>query len=322
MKSFLSKKILGLATILAMSQSAMAVILEAFTDADTVLAGTRFPVYVSARGEGNSFDTEAAAGQSYAFSVNNDVAIYQSKDSNQPTLGKYLGKVGDSGVDTLWLELPLEYIQEPTVPLRINVGITDLKLTAIQPGITFANIKSMDEMGNPIGWEPTYKDPDTQKDGSMYFQQTNTEVALALVAVNPITMEICKECNFEVILGAQTSAGVTAEDTKLANGITLVRLRSQKDFETETASITVCLMRNSSIHATYGNMHFLSKPSALPQLPTYKAQPMPAAYTVMDMQGKILHKGITHSTEINMSMFAPGSYIVRIGSSYRKVNVR
>ena len=322
MKSFLSKKILGLATILAMSQSAMAVILEAFTDADTVLAGTRFPVYVSARGEGDSFDLEGAAGQSYNLFATNNVAIYQSKDSNQPTLKNYLGKIGPSGVDTLWLEYPLEYIQTLTDHFQIGVGLTNHFLTVFQPGITFANIKSIDEMGNPIGWEPTYKDPDTQKDGSMYFQQTNTEVALALVAVNPITMEICKECNFEVILGAQTSAGVTAEDTKLANGITLVRLRSQKDFETETASITVCLMRNSSIHATYSNMHFLSKPSALPQLPTYKAQPMPAAYTIMDMQGKILHRGITHSDEINMSMFAPGSYIVKIGSSYRKINAR
>ena len=320
--SFLFKKILGLATILAMFQNAMAVTLEAFTDADSVIAGIRFPVYVSARGEGDTFDLEGAAGQSYAFSVDHDVQIYQSKDSNQPTLKKYLGKVGPSGVDTLWLELPLEYIQEPKVPIRIDVGITDHQLTAFAPQITFANIKSMDEMGNPITWEPTNHDPDTQEDGSMYFQQTNTEVALVLVAVNPITMSICKECDFEVILGAQTSAGITAEDTKFTNGITAVLLRSQKDFETETASISVCLMRNSSIHATYGNMHFLNKPSALPQVSSYEAQPIPAAYTIMDLQGRILRKGIVHSDEINMSSFAPGSYIVKIGPNYKRIIVR
>ena len=33
-------------------------------------------------------------------------------------------------------------------------------------------------------------------------------------------------------------------------------------------------------------------------------------------------KGITHNADINMSTLAPGSYIVKIGSNYRKVNVR
>lgn len=81
-------------------------------------------------------------------------------------------------------------------------------------------------------------------------------------------------------------------------------------------------MRNSSIQATYGNMRFLNKPSALPQVSPYKAESMPATYTVMDLQGKILRKGITHNADINMSTFAPGSYIVRIGSNYRRINVR
>ena len=147
MKSFLSKKILGLATILTMFQSAMANVLEAFTDADSIVAGTRFPVYVSARGEGDSFDLEGAAGQSYNLFATNNVAIYQSKDSNQPTLKNYLGKIGPSGVDTLWLEYPLEYIQTLTDHFQIGVGLTNHFLTVFQPLITFAKATTTDKDG-------------------------------------------------------------------------------------------------------------------------------------------------------------------------------
>lgn len=322
MKSFLSKKILGLAAILTMSQSAMANVLEAFTDADSIVAGTRFPVYVSARGEGDSFDLEGAAGQSYNLFATNNVAIYQSKDSNQPTLKNYLGKIGPSGVDTLWLEYPLEYIQTLTDHFQIGVGLTNHFLTVFQPLITFAKATTTDKDGIPLTWEPVNHDPDTQEDGSPYFQQTNTEVALTLIAISPITMGICKECDFDIVLGSSTSAGVTAEDAKLVDGITTILLRSEKDFETETASISVCVMRNSNIQATYGNMHFLNKPSALPQAELSNALSLPAAYTVMDLQGRIIRKGITHNADINMSTFAPGSYIVRIGSNYRRINVR
>lgn len=322
MKSFLSKKILGLAAILTMSQSAMAVALEAFTDTDSIVAGTRFPVYVSAKGEGDSFDLEGAADQSYTLNADHDVHIYRSKNSNEPTLRSYLGKVNPSGVDTLWLEYPLEYLNTSTERFQIGIGSTVHTLSAFLPQISFAKVKTTDKDGIPLTWEPVNHDPDTHEDGSPYFQQTNTEVALALIAISPITMDICKECDFDIVLGFSTSAGVTAEDAKLVNGITTILLRSEKDFETETASISVCVMRNSSIQATYGNMRFLNKPSALPQVSPYKAESMPATYTVMDLQGKILRKGITHNADINMSTFAPGSYIVRIGSNYRRINVR
>ena len=317
------KTTFALAAILLTAQSAMAVVIQSFTDSDSVLAGVRFPVYVSAIGEDGSPDPTAVAGEGYTISVDNDALLFATKDSEEALKQPYYTKINPSGIDTLWAEYPLELliVGLPT-NIKIDVGITDRHITVLTPSITFAEVTSKDDDGNPLTWELTNHAPDETEDGSAYFLQTNTEVELALVAINPLTMEICKECDFDVTLGAQTSAGITAEDTKFINGIATVRLRSEKDFETETASISVGLMRNPSIMATYGNMRFKDEPSSLPQAPSYKAMPTPAPYTVMDLQGKILHKGITHSADIDMSTFAPGSYVVKIGTGYRRINVR
>ena len=317
------KTTFALAAILLTAQSAMAVVIQSFTDSDSVLAGIRFPVYVSAIGEDGSPDPTAVAGEGYTISVDNDALLFATKDSEEALKQPYYTKINPSGIDTLWAEYPLELliVGLPT-NIKIDVGITDRRITVFQPLISFAEVTSKDDDGNPLTWELTNHAPDETEDGSAYFLQTNTEVELALVAINPLTMEICKECDFDVTLGAQTSAGITAEDTKFINGIATVRLRSEKDFETETASISVGLMRNPSIMATYGNMRFKDEPSSLPQAPSYKAMPTPAPYTVMDLQGKILHKGITHSADIDMSTFAPGSYVVKIGTGYRRINVR
>jgi hypothetical protein len=329
MRSFLAKAMFALATTLLMTQNAMAVIIRAFIDADTIPVGVRFPVYVSAEGDDGLPDPAASAETGYTISIEYGAALFATRDSQEPLKQSYYKKINPSGIDTLWAEFPLETtvsLLETTVNLSLNakidVGITDRRFTVFQPLISFAEVTSKDDNGNPLTWELTNHAPDETEDGSAYFLQTNTEVELALVAVNPLTMDICKECNFDVTLGANTSAGITAEDASFNNGFAVIRLKSEKDFVTEAASISVVLTRASQISATYGNMRFKDEPSSLPQAPLYKAPPMPATYTVMDLQGKILRKGITHSAEINMSMFAPGSYIVKIGSSYRKVNVR
>lgn len=187
--------------------------------------------------------------------------------------------------------------------------------------ITFANPKSMDDDGMPLTWDIVNHAPDTQNDGTDYFWQTNTEVALALIAIDTRSMEICKECDDEVTLFANTSAGITAEDTRFSNGIAIVRLRSEKEYTTETAFITVGIV-GTEITATYGNMHFRDEPSALPQNRQANVEPLPATYTVMDMQGRIIRKGIAHSAGIDMSALAPGRYIVKLGSTYRRMDVR
>ena len=314
------KTMFALAAVLLTAQSAMAVVIGSFTDSDSVLAGVRFPVYVSAIGDDDSPDPTASAGEGYTISVDHDALLFATKDSEEALKQPYYTKINPSGVDTLWAEYPLELIVSPTTIIKIDVGITDQQITVFTPAISFAEIKSRDEAGNPLTWSPVNHAPDTQEDGSVYFYQTNTEVALPLIVINPRTMELCTECDFDVTLGASTSSGLTAEDAKFSNGFAVVLFRSEKDFTTETATLSVGLTRNPSISANYGNMHFKDEPSSLPQALSYKAQPVP--YTVMDLQGRILRKGISHNVDINISTFTPGSYIVKIGSSYRRINVQ
>ena len=323
MGTLFRKTTFALAAILLTAQSAMAVVIQSFTDSDSVLAGVRFPVYVSAIGEDGSPDPTAVAGEGYTISVDNDALLFATKDSEEALKQPYYTKINPSGIDTLWAEYPLELliVGLPT-NIKIDVGITDRHITVLTPSITFAEIKSRDDDGNPLTWSPVNHDPDTQEDGSAYFQQTNTEVALPLIVVDPRTMELCTECDFEVALGSSTSLGLTAVDTKFSKGFAVVLFRSEKDFTTETATLSVGLTRNPTISANYGNLHFKDEPSSLPQVSSYKALSTPAPYAVMDLQGKILHKGITHSVDIDMSIFAPGSYVVKIGTDYRRVNVR
>ncbi|WP_173384234.1 fibro-slime domain-containing protein [Fibrobacter succinogenes] len=46
------------------------------------------------------------------------------------------------------------------------------------------------------------------------------------------------------------------------------------------------------------------------------------AYAVMDMQGRIVNKGVINSTETLVPALIPGSYVVKIGVDYKRVNIR
>ena len=45
-------------------------------------------------------------------------------------------------------------------------------------------------------------------------------------------------------------------------------------------------------------------------------------YAVMDMQGRIVNKGVINSTETLVPALIPGSYVVKIGVDYKRVNIR
>lgn len=52
------------------------------------------------------------------------------------------------------------------------------------------------------------------------------------------------------------------------------------------------------------------------------SQNLSKTYVVMDLQGKIVNKGVINSTEMLVPALIPGSYVVKIGADYRRVNVR
>ena len=84
MKNILAKTAFTLTTILLTAQNAMAAGIEVFSDSETALAGIRFPVYVSVKGEDNAIDTSAAAGQRYELNVSavSQLFIFPTKDSD------------------------------------------------------------------------------------------------------------------------------------------------------------------------------------------------------------------------------------------------
>ena len=51
-------------------------------------------------------------------------------------------------------------------------------------------------------------------------------------------------------------------------------------------------------------------------------QSAPAKFAVMDMQGRVVRQGITSGAETVVPNLKPGSYIVKVGATARRVNVR
>jgi hypothetical protein len=45
-------------------------------------------------------------------------------------------------------------------------------------------------------------------------------------------------------------------------------------------------------------------------------------YAVMDLQGRVLYRGVAYSGETEVPALSAGSYVVRVGVAMRRVNIR
>ena len=232
---------------------------------DKAMAGTRIPVYVSAPDDQGGVDLISAPGQNYSLALTAGATLYASNDPADVTpLGNpYLGTVNSTGIDTLWVEVPLAGLASGTQEVTASVGNTSAKLTFYAPTITFAEPATKDSLGNVLTWNPIVQDPDVDEDGDEYFHWVSSDVDFYVIAMNPITNSLCTECTFPVDV-IDASSGIAAQVSQFIDGVALIRIRSSVEYSTTAASMIVGAIDNNAIAAPYGNMHFYKPPAPMP----------------------------------------------------------
>ncbi|MBR2058754.1 MAG: fibro-slime domain-containing protein, partial [Fibrobacter sp.] len=232
---------------------------------DKAMAGTRIPVYISAPDDQGGVDLISAPGQNYSLSLTAGAALYKTNDpaDQTPLTTPYSGTVNPTGIDTLWVEVPLAGLASGTQEVTASVGNTSAKLTFYAPTITFAEPATKDSLGNVLTWNPVTQDPDTDADGDEYFHWVSADVDFYVIAMNPITNSVCKECSF-VLDVIDASNGIVSQVSQFNEGVALVRIRSNVEYSTTAASMVVAALDNNAIAAPYGNMHFYKPPAPMP----------------------------------------------------------
>ena len=228
------------------------------------LAGTRVPIYISAPDDQGGVDLMSAPGQNYTLTLTSGVTLYKTKDGAEALTIPYSSQVNATGIDTLWLDVPLAGFTSAQQEVTATVGNTSAKITFYAPIVQFAEPKDKDSLGNVISWNPVTQDPDTDPvDGSEYFHWVSADVDFYVVVMDPTTGGICTTCNFPIDL-LDKSDGITGQVSALNEGVALVRIRSNREYSTTAATMLVGSPENPSVAASYGNMHFYKPPAPMP----------------------------------------------------------
>lgn len=247
--------------------------------ASSGMAGTRVPIYISSPDDIGGVDLLTASGQSYTLSLSAGATLYRTNDPADmtPVVTPYAGVVNETGIDTLWVEVPLAGIASSSQTVTATVGNTSATITFYAPVLTFAEPATKDSEGNVLTWNPVLKDPDYKEDGSSeYYHWVGADVDLYVVVVNPATGDLCRECNFPIDF-LDASNGIVGDVSQFDDGVALVRIRSNSEYVDEAASVTVGSIENNTITAPYGNMRFYTPTS-----------PIPVVVDIFDVKGKPL----------------------------------
>ncbi|MBR4916819.1 MAG: fibro-slime domain-containing protein [Fibrobacter sp.] len=249
------------------------------------MAGTRVPIYVSAPDDYGGVDLISAPGQAYTLTLTAGATLYKTNDPNDPNYAlplatPYAGSVNPTGIDTFWLEVPLAGLSAGSMPVTASVGNTSATITFHAPTITFAEPATKDSLGNVLTWNPVIQDPDFEADGvTEYFHWVGSDVDFYLIVSNPVTGALCTECTFPIDISDASPGIVVAEGfpVMVAEGVWLVRIRSNVEYEVNAASMVAAAIENNAIAAPYGNMHFFKPPA-----------PMPLIVDMFDVKGEVL----------------------------------
>ena len=233
------------------------------------LAGTRVPVYISAPDGEGGIDLLSAMNQGYTLQVSGGATLYKSETDTVALRTPYNGTIDESGVDTLWMTLPLAGMTGTSMAVTAAVRSEVLTVTFFAPKFEFGNPSSFDEKGNPIGFvHPVLQDPDADSTGEEYFHWVGQYVPLYLLVIDPTTNKICEECQFTVDLIDDNSGGkLISKNSGFVKGVATIMIRSSAEFiPPNSVSIKVGSIENPDIFAEYGNMHFYKPPVPIPNM--------------------------------------------------------
>ena len=315
-----------------------------WTFVDKGLASVRVPVYVSAFAEGK-VDLLGAVGQSYTLMLAAGMKAYATQTS--PEEIKFPKTVNTSGIDTIWIEQTMAGMTSKQESKDVSLK-SKATITFYVPELHFATPVGIDSEWN-LNWEhPIAGDPDTV-DGDEYFHWIGKDTDLYVLAINPITNDVCVECNFGL---AQLDGSMGVNVTRISplmDGFSVISIRSSREYvKKSTAYITIFVSDDANMltDASYNNMRFreptekedsdIDKPQDIHS--TSQAllwsthtngrkihvigAKIGSSYAVLDMQGRVLTNGVVKKSNFAISTIISGQFIVKLDNQSRIIKVK
>ena len=285
-------------------------------------------------------ELQPAAGSEYSLQVSSNKAVFYEKKNGKlvamnPATAR---KIGASGIDTLYVTVPFGDMESNEEKVSVNVKGNSRKaeINFFVPRLVFVdsyttyNVVTKD------------KDTDHRIKGGIY--------AFNVIALNADDSP-CTDCNFALTMGSKTSAGLNiVSGGEVINGRAVLEVESSTIYEkcTEadcrgTATLQLVGPLPALMQATYGNMQFKEAPASIPQFESVKKSTFSVqtvapqeisittnnftkngtkTFAVMDMKGQVISTGSLNSSSIRVKVPVSGSYIVKVGTNSKRVNVR
>ena len=287
-------------------------------------------------------EMQPSANSSYSLETDNPKAVfYEMKNGKLTAFNPSTSrKIGSSGIDTVYVTVPMEELDAAQENVSVNVkgSARKAKLVFFVPQLVFVDSDS------------TYKVVNADDGTSKRFKGALYE--LNLVALN-VDKSVCTECNFALAKGSRTSVGLDLmAESNVVNGRAKVPFRSSVVYEKcdadscrGTAMLHIVGPAAHLMQTTYSNMQFKEPPPgrinetkvAYSKSPfdVKKVAPLEfdivlngrsasiaLQYAVMDMNGQVLMVGTLENANARVKVPTVGSYIVKVGQNYKQVNVK
>ena len=283
-------------------------------------------------------EIQPAANASYSLQASNkSVVFYKKKNGKLTQIDLNAGTVIDaSGIDTIYATIPFDDMEayEERVSINVRGSSRKAEISFFVPQLAFVDSDST--------YKVVTKDSDSDNPrikGGIY--------PFYLVAVRG-DYTPCTECNFPLFKGSKTSDGLDiVVNSGVVNGRAIVAIKSSKVFDKANGSTAAFQIRGpyaALTYATYSNMQFAEPPASIPHsdkfinTPTFGVKvvaPLELSitinkftknstqhYAIMDMKGQVISTGILNNSTTRVKVPTKGSYIVKVGTNYNRVNIK
>ena len=285
-------------------------------------------------------EMQSAAGSEYSLQVSSNKAVfYEKKDGKLVAINPATArKIGTSGIDTLYVTVPASEIESNEEKVTVNV-----KGSSRKAEITFS-VPKLVFVDSYTTYNVVTKDQDTDHriKGGIY--------AFNVIALNADNSP-CTDCNFPLTMGSKTSAGLKIlSEVQVRFGRAVFEVSSSKVYKKGTeascngpATLHVVGPIPALMQVSYSNMQFEEPPMTIPQIENVKKStfsvqtvaPLEISITtsnftnngtktfaVMDMKGQVISTGSLNSNSTRVKVPVSGSYIIKVGTNSKRVNVR
>jgi fibro-slime domain-containing protein len=285
-------------------------------------------------------ELQHASGAAYSLQVSNNKAVFYEKKNGKlvafnPASSR---KIGEGGIDTIYVTIPSDEMvsQEEKVSINVKGSARKAEINFFVPKLVFVdsyttyNIVTKD------------KDTDSRIKGGIY--------AFNVIALNADNTP-CTDCNFKLSLGSKTSSGLTIlSDALVRFGRAVFEVSSSLVYKKGTeascngpATLQVVGPNPALMQVSYSNLQFEEPPMSIPQLEAVKKSTFSVqtvapleisittsnftkngtkSFAVMDMKGQVISTGSLNSSSTRVTVPVSGSYIVKVGTNSKRVNVR